>query len=174
MKRWLSTFFIICLLTASAEALDEADADGMSNLVKQSLQLRKDLSNVKGGSPLVGKAWECLNELYHNLEMVSVRIDGLYSMMTIASLMNDKSDEQTVLHFLNEDATSFLDHVDISRLGINLTAGYCSSNNVAVAKAQGHLEKFLSPSRHESDSVTACGHERMERAGREAEGLFRC
>src|SRR2546421_3741962 len=29
----------------------------------------------------------------------------------------------------------------------------------------GHLEKFLSPSRHESDSVTARGHGRMERAG---------
>src|SRR6266478_6002660 len=103
MNRWLSTFFIICLLTASAETLDEADADpmsNMSNLVKKSLQLRKDLSNVQRGSPLVGKAWECLNELYHNLEMVSVRIDGLYSMVTIVSLMNDKSDEQTVLHFL--------------------------------------------------------------------------
>jgi len=39
---------------------------------------------------------------------------------------------------------------------------------------QGHLEKFLSPSRHESDSVTARGHGRMERAGHGAEGLFRC
>src|SRR5436309_4213148 len=38
----------------------------------------------------------------------------------------------------------------------------------------GHLEKFLSPSRHESDSVTARGHGRMERAGHGAEGLFRC
>src|SRR3989442_11089942 len=34
----------------------------------------------------------------------------------------------------------------------------------------GHLEKFLSPSRHESDSVTARGHGRMERAGHGAEG----
>jgi hypothetical protein len=38
----------------------------------------------------------------------------------------------------------------------------------------GHLEKFLSPSRHESDSVTARGYGRMERAGHGAEGLFRC
>ena len=38
----------------------------------------------------------------------------------------------------------------------------------------GHLEKFLSPIRHESDSVTARGHGRMERAGHGAEGLFRC
>jgi hypothetical protein len=37
----------------------------------------------------------------------------------------------------------------------------------------GHLEKFLSPSRHESDSVTARGYG-MERAGHGAEGLFRC
>src|SRR5438093_2574648 len=31
------------------------------------------------------------------------------------------------------------------------------------ANTRGHLEKFLSPSRHESDSVTARGHGRMER-----------
>jgi len=38
----------------------------------------------------------------------------------------------------------------------------------------GHLEKFLSPSRHESDSVIVRGHGRMERAGHGADGLFRC
>jgi hypothetical protein len=38
----------------------------------------------------------------------------------------------------------------------------------------GHLEKFLSPSRHESDSVTARGYGRMEEASHGAEGLFRC
>ena len=40
--------------------------------------------------------------------------------------------------------------------------------------ADGHLEKFLSPSRRESDSVTASGHGRMERADHGAEGFFRC
>src|SRR6516164_586423 len=38
----------------------------------------------------------------------------------------------------------------------------------------GHLEKFFSPSRHESDSMIVRGHGRMERAGHGAEGLFRC
>ncbi len=38
----------------------------------------------------------------------------------------------------------------------------------------GDLEKSLSPSPRESDSVTARGHGRMERAGHGAEGLFRC
>jgi len=38
----------------------------------------------------------------------------------------------------------------------------------------GRLEKFLSPSPRESDSVTARGNERMERASHGAEGLFRC
>ena len=45
---------------------------------------------------------------------------------------------------------------------------------IGMGETQGHLEKFLSPSRHESDSVTARGHGRMERAGHGAEGLFRC
>jgi hypothetical protein len=45
---------------------------------------------------------------------------------------------------------------------------------IAGLYSNGHLEKFLSPSPHESDSVTARGHGRMERAGHGAEGLFRC
>jgi hypothetical protein len=39
---------------------------------------------------------------------------------------------------------------------------------------EGHLEKFLSPSRCESDSLTARGNGRMEEASHGAEGLFRC
>ena len=38
----------------------------------------------------------------------------------------------------------------------------------------GHLEKFFSPSGCESDSLTAMGHVRMERASHGADGLFRC
>src|SRR5262249_19724134 len=41
-------------------------------------------------------------------------------------------------------------------------------------KHHGHLEKFFSPSRCESDSLTAMGHGRMERASHGADGLFRC
>jgi hypothetical protein len=39
--------------------------------------------------------------------------------------------------------------------------------------ALGHLEKFFSPSRCESDSLIAMGHGRMERASHGADGLFR-
>jgi hypothetical protein len=38
----------------------------------------------------------------------------------------------------------------------------------------GRLEKFLSPNPGESDSVTARGIGRMERASHEAKRLFRC
>src|SRR5262249_59790053 len=40
--------------------------------------------------------------------------------------------------------------------------------------AFGHLEKFFSPSRYQSDSLTAMGHGRIERASHGADGLFRC
>src|SRR5262249_25455355 len=36
-------------------------------------------------------------------------------------------------------------------------------------KTPGHLEKFFSPSRYESDSLTAIGHGRMERASHGAD-----
>jgi len=142
MNRWLSTFFVICLLTASANALDESDATRIDNLARKSLQLEEDLSGVQRGSPLIGKAWECLNELNHHLEIISVQIDWLRSMALLALSMKDKSDEQTVLEFLNEYATVFLEHIDISRQRINSTAGYCSSSNIAVAKAQEILRFY--------------------------------
>jgi len=140
----ISAFFVICLLTASADAFDASDATTrLDDLVRKSLQLEQNiLSAQKSSSPQVDKVWECLNELYYKLDVISVRIDGLYSMVSMASLMNDKLDEQTVLDFLDEDATNFLNHVEVSRRGINLTAGYCSSINVAVAKAQEILEFY--------------------------------
>src|SRR6516162_2785130 len=140
----ISAFFVICLLTARADAFDATDATTrLDDLVRKSLQLEQNiLSAQKSSSPQVDKVWECLNELYYKLDVISVRIDGLYSMVAMASLMNDKLDEQTVLDFLDEDATTFLNHVEVSRRGINLTAGYCSSINVAVAKAQEILEFY--------------------------------
>ena len=136
--------FVICLLSARADAFDANDATtGLDNLVRKSLLLEQNiLSAQKSSSPQVDKVWECLNELYYKLDVISVRIDGLYSMVSMASLMNDKVDEQTVLDFLDEDAANFLNHVEVSRRGINLTAGYCSSINVAVAKAQEILKFY--------------------------------
>ena len=129
---FVSAFFVICLLTGSADAFDASDAaTRLDNVVRKSLLLEQSiLSAQKSSSPQVDKVWECLNELYYKLDVISVRIGGLYSMVSMASLMNDKLDEQTVLDFLDEDATNFLNHVEVSRRGINLTAGYCSSINV--------------------------------------------
>jgi hypothetical protein len=131
---FISTFVVFCL--ANADALDASDNARMGNLVRKAIQLRQDVVNVQSGGSHGGNAWECLNELSHNLETVSLRIDGLRSIVFIASSMVDNSDEQAVLKVLNEDATSFLKFVERGRKGINLTAGYCSWNSVAVAKAQ--------------------------------------
>jgi hypothetical protein len=140
----LGKIFAICLLPASADAFDASDAaTRLDDLVRKSLQIEQNiLSTQKGSSPQVDKVWECLNELYYKLEVISVRIDGLYSIVAIASSMNDKSDEQTVVDMLSEEATNFLNHVEVSRRGINLTASYCSSINLAVAKAQEILEFY--------------------------------
>jgi hypothetical protein len=57
----------------------------------------------------------------------------------------------------------------------NVKCPHCGEvHEISVRETYGHLEKFLSPSRHESDSVTVRGYGRMERAGHGAEGLFRC
>jgi hypothetical protein len=55
-------------------------------------------------------------------------------------------------------------------------AGRCNKENgIEESKLSvGRLEKLLSPSRRESDSVGARGNGRIERASHGAEGLFRC
>jgi hypothetical protein len=63
-------------------------------------------------------------------------------MATIARSMNDKSDEKTVVDMLNEEAAEVLKYLDEDRRTINSTAGYCSWNNVAVAKAQEILSLY--------------------------------
>src|SRR6516162_2260479 len=110
IRRWLSTFFVICLLTASANAVDTNDADLMDNLWDKVIQLEKDTLSVQRSQ--VGEARECLNSLGNNLELISIRIEGLNVMVTIASLMLDKSDEKTVLKYLNKVATGFLKYVE--------------------------------------------------------------
>jgi hypothetical protein len=124
----------------SAEALDEADYKRMLNLGAKFFQLQEDMLNVQKGSPLVEK--ECLDDLQNDLERISIRIEALTSMVSLASSMVNKLDEQMVLATLNMDATSFLKHIELGRKGINSTAGYCSSNNVAVAKAQEILKLY--------------------------------
>ena len=83
-----------------------------------------------------------MNELQNNLETILARIDGLYSVVTIASLMHDKLDEETALDILNEAATSFLNHIEISRNGIKSTTSRCPSITVTAAKAQEILEFY--------------------------------
>ena len=50
----------------------------------------------------------------------------------------------------------------------------CTRVHSSQEMIERHLEKFFSPSRCESDSLTAMGHGRMERASHGADGLFRC
>jgi hypothetical protein len=73
------SFLVICL--PSADALDVSDATTrLDNLVSKSLVLEQGILSVqKSSSPQVDRVRECLNELYYKLEVISVRIDGLYS-----------------------------------------------------------------------------------------------
>jgi hypothetical protein len=43
----ISTFFVFCLLTASANALDATDAMRLDDLERKSLQLEQDILSVR-------------------------------------------------------------------------------------------------------------------------------
>src|SRR5262249_1754879 len=58
-------------------------------------------------------------------------------------------------------------------LGFYKSSPPCSARSLRTRPSYipGHLEKFFSPSRYESDSLTAMGHGRIERASHGADGL---
>src|SRR5262245_45301648 len=60
------------------------------------------------------------------------------------------------------------------RAGVSILTRTGVNGDQPAFETHGHLEKFFSPSRYESDSLTAMGHGRMERASHGADGLFRC
>ena len=103
----------------------------------------------------VGEARECLNDLGNNLELISVRIEGLYPIVALASLMGDKSDEKAVLKFLNRAATDFLLYVEQGRDEINSIARTrdCSSANVVVEKAK-EISEFYDEATSVVGSIT--------------------
>jgi hypothetical protein len=143
IRRWqisIATFFVISLLTASADALDASDYTRMHDLSQKTIQLQRDILSANQG--VRGNAVDCFEQLYTNLEQVAVRIGFLEQMLSIASLMVDKSDEQTVLGAFKIEANHSLKQIELNRKGINLTAGYCSRGNVVALKAQEILRLY--------------------------------
>src|SRR5262249_34416060 len=69
--------------------------------------------------------------------------------------------------------STFAPRLEGIRLGLR-DFGYIEGAAALSEQSEGHLEKFFSPSRCESDSLTAMGHGGMERASHGADGLFRC
>jgi len=136
----IATFFVISLLISSADALDATDYTRMHNLSQKTIQLQRDILSANQGAR--GNAVDCFEQLYTNLEQVSLRIGFLEQMVSIVSSMVDKSDEQTVLGAFKIEADRFLKQIELNRKGINLTAGYCFRGNVEAVKAQEILRLY--------------------------------
>src|SRR5262249_35743305 len=68
----IATFFVISLLAVSADALDATDYTRMHNLSQKTIQLQRDILSANQGAR--GNAVDCFEQLYTNLEQVSLRI----------------------------------------------------------------------------------------------------
>jgi hypothetical protein len=139
-RRCVAVFFVISLLTFSANALDRTDYTRMDNLTMKFLQLEQDILNVQPGTQ--GQAWDCLDRLSHNLETISLRIEFLTTLIWLAPSMKDTSDHQTVLDQLIRDGKNFLGYVEHGRKGISLEAGICSRHNVVAVQSQEILRFY--------------------------------
>jgi hypothetical protein len=141
LQIFISALFAILIVTARADAIDRTDASRLRNLVREYLQLEQDILDVQKDAAGAGRLYDCLNELGSSVGEIDTRIDFLNTMATIASSMVYKSDEQTVLEHLNDEAQFFLKHLENKRKTVNWLVGTCSSNVVA-AKAQEALTLF--------------------------------
>ena len=139
-QAFASVIFTILILTASANALDNADYRRLHNLWHKANQLAKDINNARKGAR--GNGRECLDLIYSEVEHAEMLIGFLTKLVGVASGMVDKSDEKTVLDALKEEVMYFNKDIDSTRSYINKVAGTCSENYVVAIKAQEVLRFY--------------------------------
>jgi hypothetical protein len=139
-KTFASVIFSILILTASANALDDADYRRLDNLWDKALQLENDITDAQQGAR--GHAADCFEAIYSHVERTEMKIGFLTKLVAVASAMVDKSDEKTVLGMLKLEVKNFNKYIDGSRSYINKAAGICSENYAVAAKAQELLRIY--------------------------------
>ena len=145
-RRWqtfISALFPILILSARAGAIDKTDYDRLYDLQREYLQFEHDILDVRGGAVTRPRELaDCFDELSKYVEEIEMSIGFLGTTVFIPSFMVNKSDDQTVLTELNNQASNFLKYVELNRKLVNELAGSCSSSNVVAAKAQDALRLF--------------------------------
>jgi hypothetical protein len=141
IRQWLSVCFIIFILTVSAHALDDDDYPRLNNLSGKFLRLGKDLTNVEreilhGNSRTKQDLLDCLEPFDSHVERAGMSIGFLTELVSVVSLMVDKSDEKAVLSLVGHEAKSFLNYVEVGRKHINNVTGVCSRYDVVTDRAK--------------------------------------
>jgi hypothetical protein len=143
-RRWqafILALFAILILIARANALDMNDYRRLDKLQQEYFQLEQDILDVRKSSR-PGELVDCLNDLDAYVEQIDTKIGFISTLASIAFMMVDKSDEQTVLNELNHGGTYFFKYLENNRKAVNGLAGACSWSKVVGAKAQEALRLF--------------------------------
>ncbi|HUE09713.1 MAG TPA: hypothetical protein VMQ54_02185, partial [Steroidobacteraceae bacterium] len=124
--------------SAIANVLSLADYDNFHNLAQRTRTLEKDIHDLgQPGTPV--DTFHCLIELNDNLYKFYDSLDPLVSLVSLASVMVDATDEKAVIHVLSSAAPYFLKSLGYSRRGINNMVAmpdFCPQNNAVSAKTQ--------------------------------------
>ena len=142
-RRWqafISALFAILIMTARADAATPP-ATPLENLFDEFDQLEKDIFAARRHIG-AGSVDQCLNELEHYIDKITMTIDYLDTFATITASIKNKSDQQMALVYFDLEAGRFLRNLDTIRKAVNSVAGVCSSNYVVAAKAQEALRLF--------------------------------
>jgi S1-C subfamily serine protease len=125
---------IVSMPSARANVLDKTDADRITSLMRNATQLQEDVLNIaKGTANLDAK--DCLLNL-HDAVTMWPELQMLEMLVSLSTLMIDRSDEQTVLHWLRLKGAILPKLVDSERGVINRLSGMCAWTNVVPMKAR--------------------------------------
>jgi hypothetical protein len=148
-KSYIRALVLVVLLvlpggSAGANVLSSNDYEGFRNLAKRMLASLIDTNNTARDKSLDTAV--CLYRLNENLDAFHDRFDPLVSLVGLASVMVDVSDEKAVIHILSVEAPSLLKSLEGSRRAINYvlsTSDICPQNStLATAAAQKTLRIY--------------------------------
>jgi hypothetical protein len=142
-KTFASAIFTILVLTASANALDDADYRRLDNLWHKALQLENDITNAQQDARGHEAVVDCFDSIYSHLERVEMSIGFLTKLAAAATAMVDKFDEKIVLDTLKLEVKSFFNnYINTGRIYTNKVEGTCSENYIVAVKAQEVLRFY--------------------------------
>jgi hypothetical protein len=143
---WHARFLIVVLLFCFSPAVgrenvfDTDDRQRISSLEKRAHQIIQGLLDADKGVVVTSDAdfqiSDCLHNLFAVMDRIATNLGHMGTLVYLASVMVDRSDESTVLGHLKIHAIGLLSYVENDQTFVTQTMRHCRRNTLLSLKAQ--------------------------------------